>query len=257
MFEAPAKQARIIGALMRREMSTRFGREGLGFAWVIGEPLLFCFGVLVLWTAIKPEYEHGIRVGPFVMTGYLCLLLFRHMISFSVSAMEANIGLLHHRQIRPLHIFLSRNFLEFLGGTAAFVIVYVILIALGQVSLPQDWVLLYGGWITTAWVGFGLGLIFAGLASRFDLMERLVPVLSYSMIPVSGAFFMLHWLPTQFREILLWLPFPHGVEMVRAGVFGEFTPTYYDVPYAWLTGGLMVAIGMLLLVGVKDRVDVE
>ena len=37
--------------------------------------------------------------------------------------------------------------------------------------------------------GFGLGLLFAGLATRFEIMERLVPVLTYAMIPMSGSLF--------------------------------------------------------------------
>ena len=43
------RQGRIIGALMMREIVTRFGREGFGFLWLIGEPLLFCMGVIVMW----------------------------------------------------------------------------------------------------------------------------------------------------------------------------------------------------------------
>jgi len=54
--------ARIIGALMMRETSTRFGREGIGFAWLILEPLIFCLAVLALWTLTKPDYSNGIKV---------------------------------------------------------------------------------------------------------------------------------------------------------------------------------------------------
>jgi capsular polysaccharide transport system permease protein len=252
-----SRHARIIGALMMREMTTRFGREGLGFAWVIGEPLLFCLGVLVLWTIIKPSYEHGLRIGPLVMTGYMCLLLLRHQIQFSLSALEANIGLLYHRRIGIMHIFFARSLLEFAGATAAFVIVYVVLLALRQVELPHDWLLLYGGWITMAWCSFGVALIFAGLAIRYDLMERLVPVLSYSMIPLSGAFFMVGWIPAQYRDAYLLVPLPHGIEMVRAAVFGEFVHTYYDPVYAWISGSVMVILGMILLAGAKNRINIE
>jgi len=88
-------------------------------------------------------------------------------------------------------------------------------------------------------------------------MERLVPVLTYSMIPISGAFFMLHWIPQQFREVLLWFPFPHGIEMVRDGVFGHIAPTYYNASYAWFMGAVMQVFGLLLLAGAKNRVDLE
>ncbi|MBX9708359.1 MAG: ABC transporter permease [Caulobacteraceae bacterium] len=248
---------RIIGALLMREMTTRFGREGLGFLWVVGEPLLFCLGVLVMWTLIKPEYEHGVRLGPLVMTGYMSLLVFRHMISFSAGALSANAGLLYHRKIGIMHIFLARNLMEFAGGTLAFVIVYIILLALGQVGLPKDWLLLYSGWFLVGWTGFGIAMIFAGLILRYEVMERIVPLLGYVMIPLSGAFFMVSWLPAQYREPFLWVPFPNAIEMVRAGVFGEFVDTYYHADYALLSGAAMTFLGLVLLAGAKNRILIE
>ncbi len=240
-----------------REMTTRFGREGLGFLWVVGEPLLFCLGVLVMWSLIKPAYEHGVRLGPLVMTGYMSLLIYRHMISFSIGALTANIGLMYHRQIGIMHIFIARNVMEFAGGTAAFVIVYLTLLVMGEVGLPEDWLLLYGGWILVGWTGFGIAMIFAGLTLRFEVMERIAPLLTYAMIPLSGAFFMVSWLPAEYREPFLWVPFPNAIEMVRAGVFGEFVDTYYHADYALLSGGLMLFLGMILLAGAKNRIVIE
>ena len=130
----PLRHLSIVRALMLRELITRYGREGLGFLWVIGEPLVFCLGVVLMWNLIRPEYEHGIRLGPMVMTGYMALLLLRHQISFSLSALQANTGLLHHRAIAVLHLYAARNALEFLGTTAAFMVVYLLLGALGEVS---------------------------------------------------------------------------------------------------------------------------
>ncbi|OGN47600.1 MAG: ABC transporter [Caulobacterales bacterium RIFCSPHIGHO2_12_FULL_68_13] len=242
---------------MMREMITRFGREGFGFLWLVGEPLLFCGGVLIMWSIIKPEYEHGVRLGPFVMTGYMSVLLLRHQISYCLMALQANVGLLHHRQVAPLHLYISRNVLEFVGTTAAFVIVYAALYVLGQVKLPADWLLLYGGWLTTAWLGMGMSLLFAGLALRFEIMERLVPVLMYIMVPISGAFFMVGWLPAHYRDAYLLIPFPHGIEMLRAGVFGEFVPTYFSVVYPLVWGAVLNVFGMALIAASQDRIDVE
>ena len=252
-----SRHFRIIGALLMREMTTRYGREGLGFLWVVGEPLLFCFGVIIMWGLIKPAYEHGIRLGPLVMTGYMSLLMFRHMISFSIGALNANMGLLHHRQVGVMHIFLARNLMEFAGGTAAFIVVYFTLFVTGQVSLPASWLTLYTGWLLVGWTGLGIALLFAGLALRFELMERLVPILTYAMIPLSGAFFMVSWLPAPYRDPFLLVPFPNSIEMVRDGVFGEFVPTYYNADYAVLSGAVMLFAGMILLSGAKNRVAIE
>lgn len=252
-----SRHLRIVSALVLREISTRFGREGLGFLWVIGEPLLFCSGVIIMWSFLKPSYEHGIRLGPFVMTGYMSLLLLRHMMGMSVGALQANVGLLYHRQVSAFHIFIARNLMEFLGATVAFVIVYVALYALGQVGLPQDLILLYSGWALVAWVSFGVSFFLAGLAMKFEVLERLTSVLSYMLIPFSGTFLMVAWLPAQWRDLYLLIPMPHGVEMVRGGVFGEFTHTYFDPFYAFAWGAGLILAGLILIVDARDHILID
>ncbi|WP_312491215.1 ABC transporter permease [Brevundimonas sp.] len=251
------RHARLVGALFMREIVTRFGRESAGFLWVIGEPLLFCAGVLVLWSAIKPAYEHGVRLGPFVMTGYMCLLLLRHMLSMSVGALQANVGMLYHRQITPIHIFIARNFMEFCGGTVAFIVVYVALYAIGEVGLPHDWLLLYAGWFLMAWVSIGFALVMAGLAMKYEVMERVTSLVGYVIIPFSGAFTMASWVPSHYRDLYLMVPFPHGVEMVRSAVFGEFVETHFNPAYAFAFGGVLLLIGLVLISDARERILVE
>lgn len=248
---------RIIGALILREMSTRFGREGFGFAWIILEPLVFCVAVIILWTLTKPAYEHGIRVSAFTMTGYMCILLMRHLIQYSVSAMQANVGLLHHRHVKPIHIYVSRHILEFGGATGAFVVVYVALIAIGQISPPHNYLLLYCGWLLLAWSGIGLATVMAGLAIRFEMLERVISLFTYLLIPLSGAFFMIAWLPPKAQKIFLMIPFPHAVEMLRAGVFGEFVETHYNFLYPLGWGMAFNIIGLLLIASARDRIEIE
>ena len=242
---------------MIREITTRFGREWGGVLWVSGEPLMFCVGVLILWGAIKPEYEHGIRVAPFVMTGYMCLMLLRHMIGANIGAIPANIGLLHHRQITIMHVVFTRSLSEFAGATAAFAVVYISLLALGEVNLPSDWLLLWGGWSLVGWVSLGLSLFMAGLAIRFEFMERIIGVISYAMIPASGCFQMAAWIPAQYRDEYLLIPLPHGTEMVRGAVFGEFVEVYYDPWYSFAWGAGLLLGALLLLADAKDRVIVD
>lgn len=257
MFAKAARHLKIVGALMMREMATRFGREGLGFAWIVGEPLLFCFGVMFLWAATKPEYEHGVRLIPFVMTGYMSLILIRHLIGALASALQSNLGLLYHRKVSPMHIFTSRAMIEIGGTTAAFVIVYLVLLAMGEVQLPHDYLTLYVGWTLLCWVSVGFALVLTGLAMRYDVFERLIGLISYLLIPLSGAFSMVAWLPPDFQKFILLIPFVHGVEMVRAGVFDEFTPTYFDVGYALLCGAVFNLLGLAMIAGARDRIAVE
>lgn len=257
MVVSNPSHARIIGSVMMREIVTKYGREGLGFLWLIGEPLMFCLAVIVMWSVIKPAYEHGLRVAPFVMTGYMCLLLLRHVISYNMGALQANVGLLHHRQITVLHIYIARNVLEFAGSTCAFVVVYLVLILIGQVSPPEDFLLLLSGWLMLFWLATGLAITLSALAMSYEVMDRIVPVAQYLLVPVTGTFFMVGWFSPHIRDIILLIPIPHAVEMVRGGVFGEFVETFYSPWYPFVWGAVLNFIGLLLLARAHHHIDLD
>lgn len=256
-FQSLQQHPRIIGALMMREVITRYGREGLGFLWLVGEPMIFALGVLVMWSVIKPPYDHGIHIGPFVVSGYLCLIMFRHQIGQAMNALQANMGLMYHERIRPLHILFARATLEFAGATLAFFLCYLIVMMLGQARAPQNLGLLYAGWLMVTLHAFGLALIFTGLAMRYDVFEKLTGFLGYALIPLSGVFVMAAWLPDSILDVYLLIPFPHGVEMVRAGVFGEFVETHYDFGYGVAWAGGLLLVGLLLIATGRDRLESE
>ena len=184
------KHRRIIWALLMRELSTRYGRDDLGFLWVLAEPLIFASAVAALWSAIRPPFEYGIRVVPFTLTGYMGLILVRQTAGYVVNAVKVNQALLYHRHITPLHLFLSRCAIEFIGVTFAYLVIASALSLAGIMPLPKDLLSLIGGWVLLAWLSLGLALIMGALAEIFEFVERFVQVLTYIMIPLSGAFFM-------------------------------------------------------------------
>ena len=249
--------ASIIWALLLRELATRYGRSNIGFLWVVAEPLMFCAGVLALWTVIRPPYEHGIRILPFVITGYMPIILVRHMVQQAVNCVRANTALLYHRQVTVLHLFVARLTLEFVGVSMAFLVVCVVLGLFGQLAAPVRLDLVYGGWFLLAWIAFGLALLVGALSQIVEVIERFVSLMTYVLVPLSGTFYMAAWLPPAYRDSVLYLPLLHPVEMVRAGFFGDSVHTYYSAPYAaaWAAG--LTLIGLLLMRFVRRRIEVE
>src|SRR6201987_6391707 len=94
-----AAQWRVVGALLIREIYSRFGRESLGFAWIVAEPLVFAIPVLFVWRAVRDPNEHGISLMPFLWSGYLPLLLFRHLGDRILLFIRANVALLYHQRV--------------------------------------------------------------------------------------------------------------------------------------------------------------
>jgi capsular polysaccharide transport system permease protein len=257
LVDAVDTHRRIIWALLMRELATRYGRDNIGFLWVIAEPLIFAGGVAIMWSVIRPAYDHGIRVVPFVVTGYMPMILVRQTVGFSVGVVRVNQALLYHRQITPLHLFIARFATEALGVSLAFVVIVLGLNLFGQMPLPENLLLVYSGWFLLAWLALGMSLIAGALGQLVEFVERVVQLVTYVLIPISGAFYMAAWLPSKLRQGVLALPFIHCFEMVRRGFFGEFVPAYYSpwYPAAWAAG--LTLGGLLLVQFVRARVEVE
>jgi capsular polysaccharide transport system permease protein len=247
---------RIIWALMLRELATRYGRDNAGFLWVIFEPLAFCLGVLALWRAIRGPVENGLSVVPFVMTGYMPLILVRHMTMYSLNAVKINSGLLYHKSITVLDLFSARIVLEFIGVTFAFFIVYTLLLIFGFAKMPADVGLIYQGWLLAGMAGGGLALLVGGISEIFEVVERIIGIALYLLVPLSGTFFLADWLPPDVRRVALLLPFLNCAEMIRAGMFGTAINAHYDAAYTFTFDWVMIVLGLLLIRRIRDRVDV-
>lgn len=248
---------RIVSALFMREIATRYGRENIGFLWVIGEPLIFAVAVTIMWSIIRPKFEHGINVAPFTVTGYMPMILLRHVINHGLLCVQSNTNLLYHRRITLLHLFIARGGLEIIGVSLAFIVCVVPLTVVGLMPLPASLGLVFAGWFILAAIAFGLTLILGSISALYEGFEKFGMVLSYIMIPMTGAFWMVAWLPYQYRSAVLKIPFVNCIEAIRAGFFGEFVPTYFNLWYALYWAGGFIFLGLILLRFVRSRLDVE
>ena len=251
VFGSIRLQFRVVWALVLREMTTRYGRENIGFLWIVGEPILFCAGVTIVWTAMRPSHEHGLPVTAIVVTGYVPLTMWRHAIMRAVKAYESNGSLLFHRQVTPIDIITARVALEIAGSIMAGFIVVCGAVLLGFMDPPANFGLVYLGLIYQAFFAYACALIIASLSEVSDLVEKGIGIFSYLSIPFSGAFTMVDWVPQKMQWILLWSPSVNNVEMIRGGQFGPTSRPIYDLMYdTWMTA-LLIAIGFALTLRVR------
>lgn len=249
-------QYKVIHALILRELHTRYGRENLGFLWVIGEPILFCAGVAIVWTAIRPAREHGLAMTAMVVTGYIPLTMWRHCMGRAVKAYESNGSLFFHRQVTPFDIITARSFLEIIGTIMAGGIVMMGAIGLGYMNPPKDYGLILLGISYQCVFSFATALLAASLSEMSDLVEKTVTIFGYLSLPMSGAFVMVAWLPLRYQWILMLSPMANNVEMIRGGEFGIGASVKYDLFYDTWSTALMVLIGIFLTAGVRKHLEI-
>src|SRR5260221_6601553 len=131
-------QLRVIGALLMREIVTRYGRENLGFLWLFVEPMMFTLGVTGLWAGAGLRHSSSLPIVAFAVTGYSSVLLWRNCASRCAMAIPPNMGLLYHRNVRVLDLFLTRIVLEVAGATMSFLVLSTVWISFGWMEPPND-----------------------------------------------------------------------------------------------------------------------
>lgn len=250
-------QVRVIGALMMRELTTRFGRENIGFLWIMVEPLLFAVLVGLLWRAMKGPEEYGVSVLAFVVSGYIPLVLFRSSVSRAVSSFSANGSLMYHRQIKILDLILVRFFIELIGHMMAYFFIAMVLGAFGLFPVPYDVGFMLLGWAYYSLFTFAVTIVVAPLSEMSEALEKFIPVTTYLMIPFSGAFYLVGSLYPEAAAVVLWSPPVHGMEMMRYGLFGPGIDPQYDFLYPLKFILPCMVLGLLLCRYVRRRLVVE
>jgi capsular polysaccharide transport system permease protein len=241
-----------------REIQIRWGRRNLGFAWLFAEPLVFAFPVLLLWSLIRSPFEHGLPLMPFIWSGYLPLLLFRHTTSRALYVVRQNAAMLYHRSVTPLDLVVARCGMEMMGGLAAMLFSYVVLYIIGALDWPRDLPLLLTGSLYMAWWSFALALIVAAASERSEIVEHIWMPISYVYLPLSGFMYLAVWLPTPVRHLALAvMPSVHAYEMIRAGLFGNQIQTFYDLGYVTCVLTILTLIGLWLVRDVHRHLELE
>jgi capsular polysaccharide transport system permease protein len=250
-------QRRVIGALMIRELVTRFGRENIGFLWIMVEPLLFAGLVGIVWRFMKGPEEHGVSVVAFVATGYIPLTLFRHVFGRSIRVFTVNGSLMYHRQVKVLDFMIVRFLIEVIGAMMAFLFIATVLMTINEFPVPADLGAFFVGWLLYCLFTFSLCLVLAPLSEMSDVLEKIVPVVTYIMIPFSGTFNMVSWLTPEAQKVMYYSPFVHAMELMRYGVFGARVNAVWDVSVPIAASIVLLLIGLAMCRRVRRILVVE
>lgn len=250
-------QRRVIGALMIRELVTRFGRENIGFLWMMVEPLLFAGMVGLVWRYMKGPEEHGVSIVAFVASGYIPMTLFRHTVNRTTRVFSVNGSLLYHRQIKILDFIFVRFLIEVIGAMMAGLFIGTLLFLFNEFPVPADVGALLFGWVLYCWFTFSLCLVLAPLSEMSEVIEKLMPVTLYIMIPFSGVFNMVSWLAPQFQQAMLYSPFVSPMELIRYGIFGDHVNPIWDLSVPVSSSIVLMLLGLALCRRIRRELVVE
>ncbi len=249
-------QFRVIKALYFREIITRYGRYNIGFLWLFVEPMIFTLGVAALWSLVKPIVG-DVPVFSFAITGYSTVLLWRNAAGRCSLAIEPNQALMYHKNVTITDIFLSRVLLEIAGTSISFITLVILFSFLGLVNMPENFLKVLLAWMLLSWFAVALGFVVGSMSELSPFFDRLWQTSTYLLFPISGALFMVSWLPTNVAEVVLWIPMVHATEMLRDGFFGDIVKAIYNINYFIIFTLILNILGFILIKQLEKRIEPE
>lgn len=242
-------------ALVMREAQTRFSSSKMGYFWAIFDPM-----VIVVIFATMRSYMGNMSAGAsydfvvFLAVGMVPFNFFRMMLSQSSNAFGANAGLFVYKQVKPFDTIVARFGLE----VFILIIVTLIFIFIGiyfgfdmqvkninGVFLAEIWLLIFT---------FGISVMMAVLGHFFELVKKITGYVSLPLLLLSGLFYTAESLPPEVRDILLYNPLFHFMEMIHGNYFKALNTEYVDYTYMTLWTVIPLFSGLWLYKRAENRI---
>ena len=215
-------QARVIGALILRDMRTRFGRSYLGFVIAIGIPLGHLLTLLVSFLVAQRFVPLGTDRNVFPATGILPYMIVLYPARMTMLAIQANKPLLMFPIVTSSDLIIARAILEVLAAFAVFLIFFAMMSIFDPNIIPPDPATAMIAIFATIYFGFSLGYLSAVLYALTQATLFIQIVLLIGLYISSGAFFIPTALPASIQNVLWFNPLLHSVLWLRSAYYENY-----------------------------------
>lgn len=250
-------QLDVIGALVMRELHTRYGRSNIGYLWLIGEPLLLATVIAALHSFQPHHVGSSMPPVAFGLLGYCVFIIFRGIFNRAESLLDSSLPLMYHRMISVLNLSIARVVIEAAGCLCSLVILMGLAILLGYAELPARPLYLFAGIGWMIWLSFALGLNVTAITTDRPTLQRLVHPISYFMMPLSGGFVASEWLPLNLQQIFDWNPMAGLFEYARYGMFEGASDKHLFAGYVTGCCAFFTYTGLIGIRRVRNRIHLN
>ncbi len=211
------------------------------------EPIAHLLVPVTIMGFIRHRFVPGVEYPVFLVYGFLPFLLFKAICLQIVNGVNASQGLLSYRQVLLMDVFVAKAMAHFVIQAVVFAIVLTGLALLGYDVLPARPLELAAVLALTVALAFGLGLIFAAIASLIPDARQVIIVMFMPLYFVSGVLFPVTRFPDEYVRWMAINPVLHLVELSRVAAVPGFEPMkYLSLPYPVTLALVSTMIGLML-----------
>lgn len=239
--------ARVIMALVMREMATSYGRSPGGYIWAILEPVA---GVALLVAIFSLGFKNpplGTNFAIFYATGLVPFLMYMSVSNKVAAALTFSRQLLIYPSVTFFDALIARFLLEFI---TQLLVSYLIVTAVLLIYDTQTFLYLPGialSYAMLAVLAFGVGTMNAFLQTRFPIWARIWAVMNRPLLIVSGIIFIPENVPEPYRTYMLYNPIVHFIAQMRRSFYPYYEAAYTSVIYVFAVGLILTVFGLIFL----------
>ena len=196
----------------------------MGAVWTLLEPIGHLLVFTLLYTQLRGRTVADVEDPVFVLIGMAPFLLYRNTALKLMDSLRENRSLFGYKQIKPLDTYLARVIVE----TCISVSVYAILVFLFawfgfdmSVTKPLQWIAML---VLGLLFAFGLGMSLALITHALPGIKTVIRLAFFPLYFISGVLIPAAYLPQAMMPILLYNPFLHITELIRAEVLPYYIP---------------------------------
>lgn len=244
---AGAMHARVVGAVIMRDLQTRFGVGYLGFLLGLIMPLGHLTIVVTITIMLRRPIPLGTDAAIFSMTGVLPFIIWLYSHRQVMGTLALNRPLTYFPGVDISDLFFAKAIIEVVAATLVVATVLPVLSMLGyNLNINNIYGFSYG--LVLAWVlGIVTGMTFGLLGSIAPVFFIFGNLLAPLFWVSSGLLFLPDALPEKLSAIVYFNPLAHVVDFVRESYYSEYISLFFDPRYLMFFLVSILLFAMILM----------
>ena len=241
-------------ALFLRELTRRFTQSYIGLFWTFFEPFYQVAFLVILKVIIFGRESDNFDYIIFVSIAMTAFVMFKNILTSALGAFASNKNLFVYRQVKPIDTIFSRIMIELFLTSIVILIFSILAYYFNFNTNIENLVLVTFAYIWLLVFASALGIFFAILGTYTKVIAHIVGLFMRGLILLSAIFYPLNIISPELREILLYNPLVHFMEMIHGAYFYTLNDHYVDYIYMMYWTLLPLTFGLWFYIRLENRI---
>lgn len=230
-FAQRLRSARVILALILREVSMSNGKTMLGYVWEIAEPVVTILVLTMILSLYFRTPPLGQNFPLFYASGLLPMAIFLDIAGKVATAVRYSRPLLSYPGVTFLDALIARFLVAVMTKLVIFALVLTAIIELYGLNPYFSYGHIAKALLMAMGLGMAIGTVNCLLFAFLPLYDRIWAMVTRPLILFSAVIFLFESVPLPYRDWLWWNPIIHMVGAMRAGLYPTYNDDYVSVTY--------------------------